>query len=52
DIWMAEEICCHPNVNTETLQIPKADFYKLIKATRTTVEIMNLPYLESANHEN
>ena len=52
NIWMAEEICCHPNVNTETLQIPKADFHKLIKATRTIVEIKNLPYLEPANPEN
>lgn len=52
DIWMEEEICCHPNVNTETLQILKADFHKLIKATRTTVEIKNLPYLEPANPEN
>jgi Ala-tRNA(Pro) deacylase len=46
DVWMAEEICCHPNVNTETLQIPREDFHKLIKATKTIVEIRNLPYLE------
>ena len=46
-IWNAEEICCHPNVNTETLQIPKADFHKLIKATNTKIEIKNLPYIES-----
>ncbi|MHA2392849.1 MAG: prolyl-tRNA synthetase associated domain-containing protein [Promethearchaeota archaeon] len=47
EIWNAEEICCHPNVNTETLQIPGPEFQKLIKATRTTIEIKNLPYLES-----
>ena len=45
-VWNAEEICCHPNVNTETLQIPGSDFQKLIKATGTSMEIRNLPYLE------
>lgn len=52
DIWNANEICCHPNINTETLQIPGPEFQKLIKATKTTVEIKNLPYLEPANPEN
>ncbi|MFW9876869.1 MAG: prolyl-tRNA synthetase associated domain-containing protein [Candidatus Thorarchaeota archaeon] len=47
EIWKAEEICCHPNLNTETLQIPGSEFQKLIKATGTTMEIKNLPYLES-----
>lgn len=46
EIWNAEEICCHPNVNTETLQIPKNEFRKLIKATKTTLEITKLSYLE------
>ncbi|UCD00538.1 MAG: prolyl-tRNA synthetase associated domain-containing protein [Promethearchaeota archaeon] len=44
NIWNAEEICCHPNDNTETLQIPGSDFRKLIKATKTSMEIKNLPY--------
>ncbi len=44
-IWNAEEICCHPNINTETLQIPGPDFRKLIKATKTSMEIKNLPYV-------
>ena len=48
-IWNAEEVCCHPNINTETLQIPGSDFQKLITATGTTIEIKNLPYLESEN---
>jgi Ala-tRNA(Pro) deacylase len=48
-IWNAKEICCHPNVNTETLQIPGSEFQKLIKATNTTMEIKNLPYLESTD---
>jgi len=47
NIWNAEEICCHPNVNTETLQIPGSDFRKLIKATCASLEIKNLPYIES-----
>ncbi|MBA7643847.1 Prolyl-tRNA editing protein ProX [subsurface metagenome] len=44
-IWNAEEICCHPNDNTETLQIPGNDFRKLIKATRTSIETKKLPYI-------
>jgi len=44
-VWNAEEICCHPNINTETLQIPGPDFRKLIKATKTSMEIKNLPYV-------
>ena len=49
NVWNAEEICCHPNDNTETLQIPGSDFRKLIKATGTSMEIKDLPYLESTN---
>jgi len=49
EIWNAKEICCHPNINTETLQIPGPDFRKLISATGTSIEIENLPYLESEN---
>ncbi len=48
-IWNAKEICCHPNINTETLQIPGSDFQKLIKATNTSMEIKKLPYLEPGN---
>lgn len=51
-IWNSETICCHPNVNTETLQIPGPDFRKLIKATRTSIEIKNLPYLEPIHPNN
>ncbi len=47
DVWSAEEICCHPNTNTETLQIPNSDFQKIIKATKNIVEIKKLPYLSS-----
>ena len=45
EIWNSDEICCHPNINTETLQIPGPDFQKLIKATGTTIEIRKLPFL-------
>jgi Ala-tRNA(Pro) deacylase len=51
NIWQAEEICCHPNINTETLQIPRTDFHKLIKSAGNKIEIRNLPYLESSNEE-
>lgn len=44
ELWNADQICCHPNINTETMQIPCSDFQKLIKATGNTVEIMDLPY--------
>ncbi len=50
-IWNADEICCHPNVNTETLQIPGKDFQKLIRAAGTSMEIKKLPYLEANNAE-
>ena len=52
DIWNAKEICCHPNVNTETLQIPGSEFQKLIKATGTSMKIKILPYLESTDTAN
>ncbi len=51
-IWNAEMVCCHPNVNTETLQIPGPDFRKLIKATGTLMEIKNLPYLKPIHPNN
>ena len=44
-IWNSKVICCHPNINTETLQIPRADFRNLIKSTGTSIEISALPYL-------
>lgn len=47
NVWKADDICCHPNDNTETLQIPGPDFQKLIRVTRTSMEIKTLPYLNS-----
>jgi Ala-tRNA(Pro) deacylase len=46
EVWNAEEICCHPNINTETLQIPNKDFQKLIKATKNLIEVKKMPFLE------
>ena len=46
NLWNSELICCHPNVNTETLQIPNEDFHRLIKATGNQYSIKNdLPIL-------
>jgi len=46
EVWNAAEICCHPNINTETLQIPHNDFQKLIKATKNQIRVKKLPFLE------
>jgi len=46
EVWNAEEICCHPNINTETLQILRNDFQKIIKATKNLIEAKKLPFLE------
>jgi Ala-tRNA(Pro) deacylase len=45
EVWDAEIICCHPNVNYETLQLSKANFHNLIKATKNKIKIENLPFL-------
>jgi Ala-tRNA(Pro) deacylase len=46
DLWNAAEICCHPNVNTETLQLLMENFHNIIKATTNQVEVIKLPYLD------
>lgn len=46
DLWNAAEICCHPNVNTETLQLTGENFRNIIKATTNQVEVLKLPYLD------
>ncbi len=51
DVWNAEKICCHPNINTETMQIPRSDFQKLINATGNVLEIKKLPYSEPLQEE-
>ena len=51
EVWNADEICCHPNINSETMQIPRYEFQKLIKATGNILEIKELPYSESILEE-
>ncbi len=46
-IWNAAEICCHPNINTETLQIPQESFHRFIDATNNKKVIMQMPYIEN-----
>ena len=45
-LWDAEELCAHPNVNTETLQVKNEDFRKFVKATGTEIRLIELPYFE------
>lgn len=45
-VWNASEICCHPNINTETLQIPQESFRRLIEGTKCEKIIMKMPYME------
>ncbi|WP_371805239.1 prolyl-tRNA synthetase associated domain-containing protein [Candidatus Lokiarchaeum ossiferum] len=45
-IWNASEICCHPNINTETLQIPQDSFRRLINQTHCEKIIIKMPYIE------
>ena len=33
DVWDADKVCFHPNINSETLEINKNDFHKLIEKT-------------------
>ena len=44
EVWNADEVCCHPNDNSETMQIPGPQFQRLIKATGNPIEIRKLPY--------
>ncbi|MHA1720662.1 MAG: prolyl-tRNA synthetase associated domain-containing protein [Promethearchaeota archaeon] len=46
-VWNAEKICCHPNINTETLQIPNSDFHKLIIEAKNPIQVRNLPFIEN-----
>lgn len=45
-IWNADVICCHPNINTETLQIPRDDFHEVINSTGNQFDVKtDLPYI-------
>ena len=45
NVWNAEKVCCHPNINTETLQLSKENFQKLINATGNKIEVAELPVI-------
>ena len=40
EVWEADIMCFHPNVNTETLEIPKGDFHRAINALGNKFTIM------------
>lgn len=42
-VWEAEEIACHPLVNTSTLEISRAGLQRFLQATGHEAEILNLP---------
>jgi Ala-tRNA(Pro) deacylase len=46
ELWDAEVLCVHPNVNTETLQLRNEDFHKFIKITGTELKLIELPCIE------
>ena len=46
ELWDAEVLCAHPNVNTATLQIKKKDFRNFVDATETEIRLMELPYIQ------
>lgn len=45
ELWTAEILCVHPNVNTATLQLKNEDFRKFIAATGTEIRLVELPYI-------
>ena len=40
EVWEADIVCFHPNVNIETLEIPQVDFHKAIHALGNKYTIM------------
>ncbi|QEE17055.1 prolyl-tRNA synthetase associated domain-containing protein [Promethearchaeum syntrophicum] len=47
EVWVSNIICCHPNINTETLQILNKAFQKLILETKNLYEVKKLPFMEN-----
>lgn len=45
ELWDAEILCVHPNINTETLQLQNEDFQRFVEATGTKIELIELPYV-------
>jgi Ala-tRNA(Pro) deacylase len=46
ELWNADTLCVHPNVNTETLQMKNEFFQKFVRITGTEIRLINLPYIE------
>ncbi len=42
DIWEAETVAFHPNINTETLELKGKDFQKYIKSLKNKITILDL----------
>lgn len=42
DVWKAEFVNFHPNINTETLEISGEDFHKYINSLKNKIEILDL----------
>ena len=43
-IWNADQIVAHPNINSESLEIKREDFHRLIQETGNEYKILSLPY--------
>ncbi|MHA1112037.1 MAG: prolyl-tRNA synthetase associated domain-containing protein [Promethearchaeota archaeon] len=46
ELWDADTLCAHPNVNTATLQMKNKYFRKFVDATGTEFRLIELPYIE------
>jgi len=44
-LWEAPIMCCHPNVNTETVQLSTEAFQSVVKATTNEFRVTKLPII-------
>ena len=44
EVWDADRVSFHPNINTETLEIDKENFHNFIKGMKNKVEIITLDF--------
>ncbi len=42
EVWKADYVSFHPNINTETLELSKEDFYKYINSLKNELKVMKL----------
>ena len=40
DVWTADKVCFHPNINTATLELDQSDFHNAIKATNNEFRVI------------